>query len=58
MKKLIRHKWKIFSIDTKICTRCGATKTYDYYRDKTIFYDRFGKLHLTTPECELPNIKL
>ena len=62
--KTIRHKWInkdniVYSgRDLRDCERCHCKKWYDYGFKRIVFYDRFGKLHYTTPDCVLPNTKM
>jgi hypothetical protein len=57
-KHLIHHTWTKETFEIYRCSRCYAMKVRDWSFGKVVFYDRFGKLHPTTPNCELPNIKL
>lgn len=60
MNKTIKHEWMVITYKNKHkqCVRCKCEKKFDFEFGKTIFYDRFGKLHLSTPDCVLPNTKL
>jgi hypothetical protein len=56
--KIVRHTWNPYGKRDRKCPKCLTVRTWDFSRESDIFYDRFGKLHLTIPDCVLPNTKL
>jgi hypothetical protein len=60
--KTIHHTWNELFGTGKLkhanCPTCHCEKYYDERLGQLIFIDRFGKLHLRTPACVMPNTKL